>query len=143
MTRPTPPRHPLGWLEQTPEFRALTDRADRLLALQADLALCAPGRGLTALALEDGALQIGTPGAAAAAKMRQLEPTLVAQLNTRGWNVRRIRFKPMRSGMVAPPPPWAPRAPIPPDAQRALETLSVGAVSQALREALMRLARRR
>lgn len=143
MTRPTPPRHPLGWLEQAPEFRALTDRAERLLALQSDLALCAPGRGLTALALEDGTLQVGTPGAAAAAKMRQLEPTLVDRLNSRGWSVRRIRFKPMRTGSVAPPAAPVPRAPIPPQALRALGALAIGAASEGLREALERLSRRR
>lgn len=143
MTRPTPPRHPLGWLEQSPGFRALTDRAQRLLALQSDLAQCAPARGLSALELEDGTLVVGTPGAAAAAKLRQLEPTIVGHLAARGWNVRRIRFRPMPVGMVAPLPPLQPRGPIPADALRALQAMSSEAANESLRAALERLVRRR
>jgi hypothetical protein len=143
VTHATPPRHALGWLEQTAEFRALTDRADRMLALQSDLALCAPGRDLVALSLDDGVLLAGTPGAAAAAKLRQLEPTLVRQLGQRGWAVKRIRFKPLRVGMTAAVAPSTPREPIPAETRRALEALSEGAASERLREALRRLARRR
>lgn len=143
MTRPFPPRHPLGWLEQSPEFRTVTARAERLLALQSDLAQCAPARGLTALELDDGTLVVGTPGAGAAAKLRQVEPTIVGHLSLRGWAVRRIRFRPMPVGSVAPPAPRRPRAAIPPEALRAMEAISRDAASEALGAALRRLARRR
>lgn len=140
-----PPRQALGWLERQPEFRALTDRAARLLALQADLQRCAPARGLTALGIDDGTLLVGTVGAAAAAKLRQIEPTIVAHLALLGWPVRRIRFRPMAVGSVAPLPPAQVKTPIPASALSEFETLSEAASSPALKEALRHLvdARRR
>ena len=140
---PSAPRHPLGWLERQPEFQALTDRAARLLALQTDLRQCAQARGLTALGLEDDTLVAGTPGAAAAAKLRQLEPTIVAHLVQRGWNVRRIRFKPMPIGSIAPPMPISPKAPIPPDALESFRALGESASNPGLKAAVDALLRHR
>lgn len=140
---PSAPRHALGWLERQPEFQALTDRAARLLALQTDLRQCAQARGLTALGLEDDTLVAGTPGAAAAAKLRQLEPTIVAHLVHRGWNVKRIRFKPMPIGSVAPPMPISPKAPIPPGALEDFRALAEIAASPGLRAAVDALLRHR
>lgn len=140
---PSAPRHALGWLERQPEFQALTDRAARLLALQTDLRQCAQARGLTALGLEDDTLVAGTPGAAAAAKLRQLEPTIVAHLVQRGWNVRRIRFKPMPIGSVAPPMPSSPKAPIPPDALEGFRALGENVSNPGLKAAVDALLRHR
>lgn len=140
---PSAPRHALGWLERQPEFQALTDRAARLLALQTDLRQCAQARGLTALGVEDDTLVAGTPGAAAAAKLRQLEPTIVAHLVQRGWNVKRIRFKPMPIGSVAPPMPISPKAPIPPGALEGFRALGESASNPGLKAAVDTLLRHR
>jgi len=139
----TPARHALGWLEGQRDFRTLTDRASRLLALQQDLRSCAAARALVALGLEDDTLLAGTPGAAAAAKLRQLEPSIVAHLAARGWKVRRIRFRPMPAGAVAPAPAPAERAPIPASALAGFAALSSQAASPALKDALEHLLHRR
>ncbi|MEN9316913.1 MAG: hypothetical protein RIS35_3306 [Pseudomonadota bacterium] len=140
---PSAPRHALGWLERQPEFQALTDRASRLLALQTDLRQCAPARGLTALGLEDDTLVAGTAGAAAAAKLRQLEPTIIAHLAQRGWNVRRIRFRPLPIGAIAPPVPIEPKAPIPASALEAFRSLAESASNPGLKAAVGALLRHR
>ena len=141
--RPTTPRHALGWLEREDSFRSLTDRAERLLALQADLRQCAPSLGLVALGIEQDTLAVGTQSASAAAKLRQLEPSIVASLNDRGWKVKRIRFRPQPRGFEPMTPPHQPRAQIPAAALADFEALSEQADSPALKEALTHLVRSR
>lgn len=139
---PTPSKHPLGWLGQEPSFKALTDRAQQLLALQGDLHLCVPAIALTALSLDKGTLVVAASGAAAAAKLRQIEPSVLACLRARGWTLSKIRFRPRPAGSVAPPPAPRPRAPIPEHALAGLAALSEQASDPALREALERLLQR-
>lgn len=90
----TAPRNALAWLENQAEFQALADRAERLLALQADLSTVAPAHSLVAMGIENEALVVGTPNASTAAKLRQLEPSIAAALRDRGWQIKRIRFRP-------------------------------------------------
>lgn len=139
----SPPRHPLGWLERQPEFRSVADRASQLLALQADLRSCAQARTLTALGLEGDTLLVGTAGAAAAAKLRQVAPTIVAHLASRGWRVAQVRFRPMPAGSVAPAPVPQERAPIPERALSDLRALADQSSSPALKEAIAGLLGRR
>lgn len=136
-------RNAIGWLEARPEFRTLTDRAARLLALQADLRRCAPARALTALGVEGDTLLVGTAGAAAAAKMRQLEPTIVTHLVAHGWTIRRVQFRPLPVGAVAPRALEIPRADIPPSALAQFEAISEEASSPVLKQALANLLRTR
>lgn len=140
MTAPTP-RHPLGWLGQQPGFRELTDRAQRLLALQRDLHGCAPASNLQVLGVEADTLLVGAPGAAAAAKLRQMEPSILACLRARGWALERIRFRPSTRGTTAAPPPPRLKPPIPAQALEGLRALSEQASTPALREALSALLR--
>jgi hypothetical protein len=133
------PRHALGWLEQQAEFRALTDRAERLLELQADLRACAPGLALTALGLENDELLVGAPSAAAAAKLRQLAPSITSALVARGWKVKRIRFRPQPGSLGPVPPRHRMKDPIPADALAGLEALAEQASDPALKEALAHL----
>jgi hypothetical protein len=135
------PRHPLGWLGQQPGFRELTDRARRLLDLQADLQACAPALGLQALGVEEQTLLVGAPGAAAAAKLRQMEPTILACLKGRGWQLERIRFRPRSRGSAPPAPAPRIKPPIPEAALEQLRALAESTGSPALRQALADLLR--
>lgn len=133
----------LGWLGREASFRALTDRAERLLALQADLRRIAPALDLVAMGVEQETLTVGTPGAAAAAKLRQQAPTILAGLNDRGWQVKRIRFRPQPRGFAPPPPPTRPRADIPAGALAEFAALGEQTSSDRLKEALTHLVRSR
>ena len=138
--RPNAPRHALGWLDQEAGFRALADRAQRLLALQEDLRRSAAGLELTALGVEHDCLLVGTPGAAVAAKLRQMEPTIVEDLYSRGWQIKRIRFRPQpKAGSAAAR--FEARAAIPASALARLGDLAKETSSPALKEALANLLR--
>lgn len=137
------PRNVIGWLESQPEFRSLTDRAAHLLALQADLRRCAPARGLTALGVDGDTVLVGTAGAAAAAKLRQVEPTIVAHLAALGWKVRHIRVRPLPVGAVAPRPAAVARGQIPASALEQFRIMSDQASSPALKQALANLLKSR
>lgn len=140
---PAPPRNALAWLARQPEFRALAERSAQLLALQGDLRRYAPARALTALGLDGDTLVVATEGAAAAAKLRQIEPSLVAHLAGLGWPVRRVRIRPRPTGAVAPAPEPQARAPIPDQALDAFDRLSEGTSNPALKEALAHLLEKR
>lgn len=135
------PRHPLRWLGQQPGFRDLTDRAERLLALQRDLQGCAPALGLLVLGVEEETLLVGASGAAAAAKLRQMEPSILACLRGRGWPLVKIRFRPKSMGTTTPRPAPRIKPPIPDAALAQLHELSESVSTPALREALASLLR--
>jgi hypothetical protein len=137
----TAPRNVLGWLEQQSEFRALVDRAERLLALQADLSACTPSHSLVAMGIENETLLVGTPTTSMAAKLRQMEPSIVAALRDRGWQIKRIRFRPQPPGSRQARPPAPLKAPIPSSALAGLSRLCEEASSPALKEALTNLLR--
>lgn len=134
-------RHPLGWLGQQPGFRDLSDRAERLLVLQSDLQGCAPMLGLQVLGIENETLLVGAAGAAAAAKLRQMEPSILGCLRARGWPIAKIRFRPRSRGTVPTPPPPRIKPPIPDAALSALEALEASASTPALRDAIAALLR--
>ncbi len=138
---PTPSRHPLGWLGQQPSFRELTDRAERLLALQGDLQLCLPAQQVTVLALEDDTLVVAAAGSAAAAKLRQMAPSVLAGMRARGWSLARIRFRPRPPGSAPPRPAPRIKAPIPETALAGLQAPSQQVANPALQQALEQLLR--
>jgi hypothetical protein len=126
----------LRWLAQQPGFRDVADRADRLLALQRDLQACASALELQALGVDGETLLVGARGAAAAAKLRQMEPSILACLRARGWPLARIRFRPRSAGTTAAPPPPRARPPIPDEALAGLRDLAQKAATPALRDAI-------
>lgn len=138
---PSTPRHPLGWLGQQPGFRELTDRARRLLDLQSDLQACAPALGLLVLGVEEETLLVGAAGAAAAAKLRQMEPSILGCLRAKGWTLARIRFRPRSQGGAPRAPAPRIKPPIPDAALEDLRTLAEHTESDALRTALAQLLR--
>ena len=131
-----------AWLGEDATARALAQRADRMVALQAALALASPLSGLVALELDTaGVLRVAAPSAAAAAKLRQLEPSLVAALRRQGWTVERLRVRPQPREGSPPPPPLPPRDPMPAQALAAFGAIAREAPEGALRDALRALLR--
>lgn len=135
------PRHPLRWLGQHPGFRELAGRADRLLALQEDLNACCASIDLQALGVDGETLLVGARGAAAAAKLRQMEPSILACLRARGWPLTRLRFRPRSAGSVAAQPPPRIKPPIPEDALERLRELARGTPESGLKDAIDALLR--
>jgi hypothetical protein len=133
-------RHALAWLGTEPGFAQLRERTRRLAALQEDLRRCVPGVALDAMSLENGVLVVGAAQAAVAARIRQVGPSILAELNRRGWKVERIRFKPR----LAPSggPRREPKQPLGANAVASVAALSESVTDPKLREALRRLARR-
>lgn len=137
----SPQRAAIAWLRNEPAFAALGEQAARMAALERDLRSALPGITLTVVSFERSQLVVGAQHAAVAAKVRQIEPSLIASLQKRGWQVDAIRFKPHWR------PPAVPSArPVKeaPDAQAVAKVAELaGQVRHTgLSEALSRLARR-
>jgi len=139
--KPTAARHAVRWLEREPGFARLGEQAARLVELQAELTRQAPTLALTVIALERDQLVVGAPHAAVAARLRQMEPSLVAALARRGWRIERIRFKPQWRPVPGPPPRAAKSAPGA-AAIAEIRALSERVDDPRLRAALRRLAAR-
>jgi hypothetical protein len=93
------------------------------------------------VSFERSQLVVGAAHAAVAAKVRQIEPSLLAALQKRGWQVDAIRFKPHWR------PPEAPRARPVKEAPGDDAVAQVSALARQIRhtglsQALSRLARR-
>ncbi len=140
------PKQVLDWLSAEPAYRNAAAQIDTLLRIEAALRKAAPELGLAVVAIQGETLIAATRSAAAAAKCRQLEPTLLAAVQETTAKVNRIRFRPQRTSRTRLPP-IAPRAPIP---ERALAAFAeLGAATAAgrrtatpLQRALVRLVKR-
>jgi hypothetical protein len=139
--KPLKSRQAIAWLRTEPGFARLGEQAARLAGLQQDLSRCMPALALTVVALERDTLVVGAAHAAVAARVRQLEPTLVASLARCGWKIDRIRFKPQ----------WRPEPPAPaqavktspgPAAIAGIAALSERIEDPRLKAALRRMANR-
>jgi hypothetical protein len=139
--KPHAPRQAFAWLRTEPGFARLGEQAGRLAALQADLARGVPTLPLTVVAFERDTLVVGAAHAAVAAKVRQMEPTILGALARRGWRIQKIRFKPQ----------WRPEPSRPkrrdqdmpgPEAVAGIEALSEQVEDPRLKAALRRLATR-
>ncbi|MGI4812859.1 MAG: DciA family protein [Janthinobacterium lividum] len=83
-------------LESSEGFSHLRSGVERVLALNADLSAALPDylrERVTAAGIRDGVLVVLTQHGALAARLRQIEPTLVAHLQNRGWPVERLRMR--------------------------------------------------
>ena len=79
----------LSYLADSP----LLEAAQRLIALEDDLNRIQPSLGLKPVRLDKQVLLVTAASAAAAARLRQFEPRLLAGLRARGWLVNRLRFR--------------------------------------------------
>jgi hypothetical protein len=81
------------WLGEEDDFRSLAAQASRLLTIAQALKALHPQHPVTVLGLDKGTLQLGGRNAAEAARIRQIEPRLVAQLRQQGIAVERLRVR--------------------------------------------------
>jgi len=139
--KPPRSRNVLSWLTAEPAFARLGEQATRLAALEADVRRALPGLALTVVAFEHKQLVVGASHASMAAKVRQLEPTLIAALGRQGWTVEKVRFKPL---LRAPAAATARRDKTAPgaDAVTHISDLSQRIEHPGLKDALARLAAR-
>ena len=139
--KPPRSRNVLSWLSAEPAFARLGEQATRLAALEADVRRALPGLALTVVAFEHKQLVVGASHASMAAKVRQVEPTLIAALGRQGWAVEKVRFKPL----FREPAASIPRRDKPPPGAQALAQitdLSERIDHPGLKDALARLAAR-
>jgi hypothetical protein len=132
---------PIDSLQTEPVFRELASRLASMVELQAMVSAAYPQASLTVLSLsEDGTLAIAARNAAEAARLRQVEPSLVESLRGRGAAVNRLRIRTRRTlidaARLAPP---ALRAPIPESALAAFDELGKTSESDGLKRAIERL----
>ena len=110
--------------------------------LQAMLAASYPQAPLVVLTLSDGTLSVAARNAADAARLRQLEPTVIANLKRRGAGVERLRIRTRRNtDDSASAPRFTPRTPIPATALDGFAQLEGEAQSDTLRRAIAQLLR--
>jgi hypothetical protein len=145
MRRPTSSRSAraaLDWLGEDRDLTRLTEAARRLMDLQREVDRVMAPTQLQVIALEQGRLLLGAAHAAAAARLRQREPSLVRHLVAHGWPVSSVRFRPPRAPDT-PAPPAARIKPIPQaSAVAALGRLAERVRHPELAKALQRFARR-
>ena len=143
MSRPVQPaRSAIDWLGANEAFRAASQQGARLLRFQQALDRASGGLRLTVIALNGEQATLAASNAAAAAKLRQSEPSLRERLAAEGWPIERFRIR-------AEPPRWLRRAPsprikppIPDDGVRAVAALAHAVDDGPLKDALQRLAAR-
>ncbi len=132
------------WLRETGPLRDLAARSDHLLRIQVILDESFPHLQLRAASLgADHVLLVLARSHSAAAKLRQSEPSLMAELARRGWQVSRIRFRPQRDGFGARGPatrrPAVMKPPIPAAALAGFAALAEQSSSEPLKLALANL----
>lgn len=118
--QPSVPKLVLDWLGSEPAYRDAAAQIDTLVRIERALHEAAPELALSVVAIQGETLIAATRSAAAAAKCRQLEPSLLAAVQETSAKVNRIRFRPQRATRQAAPPA-APRRAIP---ERALDELA-------------------
>ncbi|MFA7665275.1 MAG: DciA family protein [Burkholderiaceae bacterium] len=135
-----PGSRPLGhWIGSDPALRQLARQVDDLVALQRTLAQASGGAPIVVLGLADTVLSIQVPGPAWASRLRQSEPSLLAALAGGGFQVTRLRIRPIRRSAGPAAPAAAPKPTVPAAALGALASLHAGVEPSPLREALARM----
>jgi hypothetical protein len=127
-------------LGRTDAFAMLRAGVEQIAALERDLAQLLPEYLATSVApgfVKDGALTVFAAHSALAARLRHLEPRLVAELQQRGWNVRTLAVKVRPRAAAAPQPPKEAR--MTPVGAAALRSLSEALPPSPLKAALARM----
>ncbi|MCD0501845.1 flagellar hook-length control protein FliK [Bordetella petrii] len=115
----------LGWLGHDARGAGVLATARTHLQIQRAVAAVLPpalGAVCVVAKLESQRLQLAVPGAAHAAKLRQLAPRIAQALNAQGWNLNEIAVR-VQAGM---PKPGA-KAPRPPKEAQPLGDSALGA----------------
>jgi hypothetical protein len=138
--RPQPVAEVLG---RTDAFAALRAGVEQIAALEHDLAQLLPEYLATSVEpgfIKEGALTLFAAHSALAARLRHLEPRLVAELQQRGWNVRALAVKVRPRAAAAPARPKEAR--MTPVGAAALRSLSEALPPSPLKAALAQMAAR-
>jgi|GEM_PF-307281 len=132
------------WLDQTSDLAPLRAGMEQVASMESELPRWLPD--YLAASVEPGlikgeTLALFVPNSALAARLRQMEPSLVAGLQSHGWRVNALRIRVRRPSQ----PMGAPRkqARISPAGLAAIQALSVALEPSPLRSALERMAARR
>lgn len=143
MSRPVqPPRAAIDWLGANEAFRAASQQGARLLRFQQALDRASGGLKLTVIALNGDQATVAASSAAAAAKLRQSDPSLRERLATEGWPIERFRIRAEPPRWQRRPPPARVKPPIPTEGVRAVAALAQAIDEGPLKDALQRLAAR-
>lgn len=130
-------------LGRTDAFAALRAGVEQIAALERDLSTLLPDYLATSVEpgfVKDGTLTLFAAHSALAARLRHLEPRLLADLQQRGWNVRALAVK-VRPRAAAEAPAEK-QARMTPAGARALHSLSETLPPSPLQAALARMAAR-
>jgi len=130
-------------LNRTDAFAALRAGVEQIAALEKDLRALLPDYLATSVEpgfIKDGVLALFAAHNALAARLRHLEPRLLADLQQRGWPVSALRIR-VRPQPAKEPPPVK-QARMTPTGADALHALSESLAPSPLQEALARMAAR-
>ncbi|MGH8782768.1 DciA family protein [Paraburkholderia sp.] len=145
-SRPFNPRRPQPVSEllgRTDEFAALRAGVEQIAALERDLKTMLPDYLATSVEpgfIKDGVLALFAAHNALAARLRHLEPRLLADLQQRGWAVNALKIR-VRPQSVKEPTPLK-QARMTEVGAAALQALSESLEASPLQEALARMAKR-
>lgn len=130
-------------LNRTDAFAALRAGVEQTAALQRDLRQLLPDYLASSVEpgfIKDGVLALFAGHNALAARLRHLEPRLLADLQQRGWPVTAFRIRIRPQAMKEPPP--IKQARMSPAGADALKTLSESLAPSPLQAALAKMAAR-
>lgn len=130
-------------LDRTDAFRALRAGVEQVASLQRDLSALLPdylASNVEPGFIKDGVLALFAAHNALAARLRHLEPRLLADLQARGWAVDSLRIRVRPQSMKDPAPPKQAR--MSPAGASALQELADTLEPSPLQEALARMASR-
>ncbi|MDH6150079.1 MULTISPECIES: DciA family protein [Paraburkholderia] len=140
LRRPQPLAEVLG---RTDAFAALRAGVEQIAALEKDLRELLPDYLATSVEpgfIKEGVLALFAAHNALAARLRHLEPRLLADLQQRGWPVQALRIRVRPQALKEPPP--VKQARMTPAGAAALQALSESLEPSPLQEALARMAAR-
>lgn len=140
------PRRPQAVAEvlgRTDAFAALRAGVEQIASLERELAQMLPdylAANVEPGFIKEGTLTLFTAHSALAARLRQVEPRLLAQLQQRGWPVRTLAVKVRPRALAEPPAPKQAR--MTPAGAVALQALSRTLEPSPLQAALAKMAAR-
>ncbi|MBB5419321.1 hypothetical protein HDG42_005380 [Paraburkholderia sp. JPY171] len=140
LRRPQPLAEVLG---RTDAFAALRAGVEQIAALEKDLRELLPDYLATSVEpgfIKEGVLALFAAHNALAARLRHLEPRLLADLQQRGWPVQALKIRVRPQPLKEPPP--VKQARMTPAGAAALQALSESLEPSPLQEALARMAAR-
>ncbi|MBN3849097.1 DUF721 domain-containing protein [Paraburkholderia sp. Ac-20342] len=140
LRRPQPLSEVLG---RTDAFAALRAGVEQIAALEKDLRELLPDYLASSIEpgfIKEGVLALFAAHNALAARLRHLEPRLLADLQQRGWPVHALKIRVRPQPLKEPPP--VKQARMTPAGADALQALSESLAPSPLQEALARMAAR-